>query len=392
MSFISTYSAASIRAWQSTTNEFVFNSQIIAPNTTANSFYSRDSLVISGDGNYIAMGSGALNREVGVYNGSLFPIQANLTPNYAGNDSLGAPIAINYNGNTIAAADQLNGNVIIFTGSGNTWTQSQILSGFGGGQPQERGLSLDGSGDYLAAQSNGNPQVYYRSNGTYSLQQSITGVNSTGNPATLVLNNNGDYLTYSNIGESSSSGAVYVYNRSGNTWSLQQKITANNAASGDAFGYSTDINNSGNILVTTTPFKSPSGKAGVGQVYIFTRSGNTWSQYANISGPIPTGVTGINFGYSVAINGIGDTIYIGASSDDGSSGNVLNNQGSAFVYGNINGNWTQLQKINAPITTGQLFFGGDIGINDQGTTLIVGAEGYDIPNTDVGTGYVFSNL
>ena len=79
--------------------------------------------------------------------------------------------------------------------------------------------------------------------------------------------------------KNSSSGAAYVFVRSGTTWSQQAELTSSDLASGDEFGASVGI--SGDTVVV--------GSAGsnnyTGAAYVFVRSGTTWSQQAKLSRP-----------------------------------------------------------------------------------------------------------
>ena len=107
-------------------------------------------------------------------------------------------------------------------------------------------------------------------------------------------------------------GAVYVYVKSGSTWSEQARLVAPDADSWDHFGASVDISSEGYYIVVGAHHK---GKTSVseGSAYIFTRSDTTWSYQATLSG---TGavVTGL-FGCSVAIDSDGETVLVGAKYD-----------------------------------------------------------------------------
>jgi hypothetical protein len=63
------------------------------------------------------------------------------------------------------------------------------------------------------------------------------------------------------------SGAAYVFVRSGTTWSLQQKLTADDAAPSDSFGYAVAID--GTSVVVGARGAGTSG----GAAYVFTRNG-----------------------------------------------------------------------------------------------------------------------
>src|SRR5678816_4255803 len=88
-----------------------------------------------------------------------------------------------------------------------------------------------------------------------------------------------------------SAGAVYVFVRTGTTWAQQAYVKASNAGAGDGFGYSVAL--SGDTLVVGAPGEAsaatgvnPSGgqpdnsASKAGAVYVFARTGTTWTQQA----------------------------------------------------------------------------------------------------------------
>ena len=75
-------------------------------------------------------------------------------------------------------------------------------------------------------------------------------------------------------------GAVKIYNRSGDDWNLQQTIS--DAATGftsllphDRFGQAVAID--GDTVVVGAPGDDGHSGDNTGAVYVFTRSGSTWS-------------------------------------------------------------------------------------------------------------------
>ena len=73
-------------------------------------------------------------------------------------------------------------------------------------------------------------------------------------------------------------------------------------------------------------------------MYVYTRSGNTWTQGAYVKGSNTD--AGDEFGSSVALSGDGRTLVIGAHKEDGAAGGVNGNQadnssddaGAAYVF------------------------------------------------------------
>ena len=92
---------------------------------------------------------------------------------------------------------------------------------------------------------------------------------------------------------------------SGLTITQQQKLVANDGAPGDYFGISVALD--GDTLVV-----GAYGDNDKGSVYVFVRSGSTWSQQQKLVAN--DGAAGDYFGYSVALDG--DTLVVGAYGDD----------------------------------------------------------------------------
>jgi hypothetical protein len=114
------------------------------------------------------------------------------------------------------------------------------------------------------------------------------------------------------------SGHVWVFTRSGNTWTEQQQLVASDQANGDEFGYAVDI--SGDTIIIGARQEEADG-SNHGSVYIFNRSGTTWSQESklypsnmNYSLNASSDTSLVHFGADVAIDG--DDIIIGMPNYD----------------------------------------------------------------------------
>jgi hypothetical protein len=97
------------------------------------------------------------------------------------------------------------------------------------------------------------------------------------------------------------SGAVYVFRRSGSSWTQEAFIKASNTGAGDAFGSAIAI--SADTLVVGAAQEDGINNAtqDAGAVYVFVRSGGLWSQQALLR---PAGAAaGDRHGDAVAIDG-----------------------------------------------------------------------------------------
>jgi hypothetical protein len=102
----------------------------------------------------------------------------------------------------------------------------------------------------------------------------------------------------------SSQGAAYIFSNSNGSWDQVAKLTANDGASFDTFGYSVAI--SGNTAVVGAWHAAINGNPLQGAAYVFTYADGQWSEQAKLTAN--DGVAFDDFGYSVAVSG--DTAFI----------------------------------------------------------------------------------
>jgi hypothetical protein len=197
-------------------------------------------------------------------------------------------------------------------------------------------------------------------------------------------------------------GAVYVYSRTGRTWTQQAYLKAATPASSMFFGISVALSTDGNTLAVGALNDSTSGA-----VHVFTRTGTTWGLTQRV---LPT-VTNLNmgFGSTVAFSGDGTTLAIGAYDDDSSvtgingspSAGGASTSGAAWIY-TLNGTWTEQAYIKPMNTHAGAYFGSFVALSTDGNTLAVGSEseasnatgingnGADTSAISAGAAYVFA--
>jgi hypothetical protein len=180
------------------------------------------------------------------------------------------------------------------------------------------------------------------------------------------------------------SGAAYIFVRNAGVWTQQAYLKASNTEVSDYFGTSVAI--SGETVVVGAPLEA-SNATGVngnqadnsaslsGAVYVFVRSGTTWTQQAYLK----ASNTEANdfFGNSVAISG--ETMVVGASQEasnaTGINGDGTDNSafraGAAYIFVRNAGVWTQQAYLKASNTEANDFFGVSVAIS--GETVVVGA-------------------
>ena len=149
-------------------------------------------------------------------------------------------------------------------------------------------------------------------------------------------------------------GAVYVYKRSGSTWTQQAYIKAINSNVDDNFGSSVSIDNdtlvvgakledSSQTTVTNgTTAASDNDKSASGAVYVFTRNGSgIWAQDAYIKAS--NNDVDDNFGDVVSIDG--DTIVVGADLEDSNQTTITNGTTSSTNNDNTSSGVVYVYKM-----------------------------------------------
>jgi hypothetical protein len=177
------------------------------------------------------------------------------------------------------------------------------------------------------------------------------------------------------------SGSAYVFTRTGTNWSQQAKLTAKDASEGDSFGWSIGV--SGDIAVLGAPRDDDNGKDS-GSVYIFTRTGSTWSQQAKLTAE--DGTEGDVFGISIAISG--DTILVGADLNEEKGFNA----GAAYVFIRSGNTWTQQAKLTADDGAEGDIFGVRVALEENTALISARRDDDDLMGVDAGSAYVFTRV
>lgn len=179
---------------------------------------------------------------------------------------------------------------------------------------------------------------------------------------------------YEDDDDGSSSGAAYVFTRTGGVWSQQAKLTANDASAGDSFGDSAAVWEDTAVIGATG---DDDGGSSSGSVYVFTRTAGIWSQQAKLTANDAS--AGDYFGDSVAISG--DTVIVGAYGSNSSTG-------AAYVFTRTAGVWSQQAKLTASDGVSYHFFGSSVAV--LGDTAVIGTPGDDDNGSWSGSAYVFT--
>jgi FG-GAP repeat/FG-GAP-like repeat len=178
----------------------------------------------------------------------------------------------------------------------------------------------------------------------------------------------------------SNAGSAYVFVRSGTTWSFQQKLTANDATADQEFGNAVAV--TGETIAVGEHFADLPGNSEAGAVYIYRRSGTTWTQNEKLL-PTAAVILGDRFGESVAMSG--SKIAIGAAGDD----TPFTSAGAVYVFVESGGVYVQEQKLTIATGANGDDFGNSVAI--EGNTLVGGALQYTpiISQPAYGAAYVY---
>ena len=142
--------------------------------------------------------------------------------------------------------------------------------------------------------------------------------------------------TASSDNSSTNSGAVYIYTWSGSIWTQEAHIKAANNDISDEFGFQISLSSdtlavgakmedSNQTSITTGPTASTdNSNTDSGAVYLYSWSGNTWTQIAYIK--TTNNEVGDSFGDSISLSR--DTLAVGASMED-SNQNIITNAPTA---------------------------------------------------------------
>ncbi len=281
----------------------------------------------------------------------------------------GESVIIGANFESIGGAQ--TGAAYVFTRSGTLWTQQQKLTASDGAQGDNFGgaVALDSdtalvgaAGDDLGTVNNrGSVYVFARSGTSWTQQLKLTASDGAaddnfGNAVALSGDTAAVGAALRDSGANANQGAAYVFTRVGTIWTQQQRLTASEGSVNDFFGYNVAL--SGDVLVA-----GALGNAfGQGAAYVFARSGALWTQQNKLVAA--DGASNDGLGRAVALGG--DTVLVGAAEDDG----AFNNQGAAYVL--VLCPYTQQQKLMANDGATNDYFGGAVALD--GDTVLVGAQ------------------
>ena len=317
----------------------------------------------------------------------------------------GQGVALSANGTTLAIGSPHKddaGGVYVFIRAGDRWTEQAYLKA----SNAQAGASF---GHYVALSADGNTLA-------------VSAVWEASNAKGINGNQKDESIPQA--------GAVYVFTRRGSTWTQQAYVKASNTGEagtadtfgeGDQFGFSLALSDDGNTLAAgaltedsraagVNGDQADNSAASAGAVYVFARTGGTWSQQAYVKPANPD--AGDMFGYAVSLSADGNTLAVGSFDEDGTgrginppADNKTGGAGAAYVFTRAGTAWSQQAYIKPSNGETQDSFGVHVALSDDGATLLVGtldedckATGVNAPDCDkdwnddlsMGAAYVFA--
>jgi hypothetical protein len=369
------------------------------------------SVALNGNGNTLAVGAlGEASSTIGI----------DSTPNELASFAGAAYVFVRSAGTWSQQAYVKASN----TGAGDQFGASVALSSDGNtlavGAPEEASSSIgiDSSPNELAA-SAGAAYVFKRTGSAWSQQAYVKASNAGANDRfgrPVALSSDGNTLAIGASGEASSTfgidstpnelaafaGAAYVFTRTGSAWTQQAYVKASNTGAGDGFGASIGLSGDSNTLAVGAPGEA-SSTTGIdsapnelapfaGAVYVFIRSGSTWSQQSYLKASNTGAGDGFGIGESLALSSDGNTLAVGAIGEASSttgigstSNNSASSAGAAYVFVRSAGTWSQKAYVKASNTGANDRFGDRVALSSDGNTLAVGADGEASDTTGIGS-------
>jgi hypothetical protein len=308
-------------------------------------------------------------------------------------------VALSADGNTalVGGWDGEPPYALLFTRSGSTWSAGVPL------QPEEGrvsparefgasvALSADGTTALVGSpQSNSEYGVVWaftKEGGTWSSTRVEPATGTEGGPArfgwAVALSADGNTAVVGGpVGavERTETGAwdgsAWIFARSGRSWTMQAGPLhggerVNPYGNQDEYGGTLAISADGNTVLVGAPRE----QSGIGGVWVYRRSGSTWTQ----DGPRlnPPGEQGTpSFGDSVSVSADGARALIGSGTenDDG---------GTAWIFARGATGWTEQARFT-PGYSEELWgdFGWTVAISSSGNTGVIGA--WDTPPLETG--------
>ena len=356
-------------------------------------FADSNKLAISKDGNTIAVGAsendsnGSSSGLVRVYkniNNSWIQVGDDLKGTGI-NDKFGECIDLSANGEILVVGEPGEKNIVVYQFINNQWDKVGETKGISTPNGLGNNVALNSDGTTFATAISNNILIYSYENATISVSKliSLDGTRNFLTSASLEFNDDGTVLVvgnrqYNGDNDGTEDGRVLVYEKINNNDWVQKgnSIISNN--NGSYFGNAVDISADGNTIVLGSPHTQIGGKIEAGFVRTYKFENNDWIQRGNdVIGLIQGGY----LGRSVSFNDDATVLAIGAEGGT---------RGIAQIFKFENNDWVQISSTIIGEASGDAF-GSSIAMNGVGNIVAVGASNNDGNGSNAGHVRVFKN-
>lgn len=249
-----------------------------------------------------------------------------------------------------------------------------------GGAPAYNRSGTNGT-DYTGA-----AYVYANTGGTWSapITLSTSGLQTGGFiGGAMAVSANGQQVIVGAETMNTDTGAVYLYNETGGSWTnapIRTTLTKPTGMVGNYFGEGLVVSANGQTLFVGT---RPTTGSTQGEIYAYSLSGGTWSNPVAL--PMTGIPNGVDAGGVLAVSANGQVVVAGVPQENSA-------QGEVYVWTQSSGAWKNPVALALPSTLGGAgtisFFGTAVAISADGTVVLAGATG---ANNNTGAAYVYTD-
>jgi hypothetical protein len=254
-----------------------------------------------------------------------WPAAARLAPDDSNPEAFGQALA--FDGNRIAVGAPGASKAYLYTGSGTSWPEEAQLVPSVGGAGDYFASSLSLAGDTILVGAPGEDDgieigaglafVFVNTGSAWAEQavlESPTPIAGTGFGASVATR--GDTALIGTNYASSGPQHVYVFQRSGTTWTLQTTLDFDASAT-ENFVSAVAISPDESTIAIGMPTQFP----GAGRVFTFVRNGGNWIADRTIVDDGPGNPGGVD-GFGAALAFLDDSVLVGAP-QDGAGGAIF---------------------------------------------------------------------
>jgi hypothetical protein len=295
--------------------------------------------------------------------------QAQLAPADGGLfGQFGASVSLQGNaalvGSPFAPGGSGNGRAYLYERSGTSWAQQTFLTASDGAPNDTFGAAVSLSGttaligaakaDSPAGFDTGAGYVFTQNAGVWSAQSKLVVPleNSVGNRLGYAVAVSGDTALVGapedDTPRGPDAGTGFVFVRQGTTWSLQAALQPGDSGAFQTVGLSAALDGDTAVL------------GAFAAAHVFRRSGTAWNQQATL---LDTDDSIVNDGYGGSVAISGETIVVGANQL------LVGGVGNAYIYVRTGSSWSLQQALAAPDGAAGHGFGGGVALSGE-TVLI----------------------